>query len=219
MGMGTTGYEPKFPPSETDFHHLHHHGGYGAMNGIATNHVDYSYHNGYNYGNYAASPTTPFYHHHPPYASPHQMHHSANTPSPQASSYVTNVLSNNNNSTSNVPNRNNSTTSSAVPNIVPNGLNISENSTPNVDNSIGYYNNYYSNTNGHHLPQDVPIQCPSTEPPANTALGLQELGMNFILLRVASQRRHMCTFHSSIHLILFVHIYISLLLLFFFVYC
>jgi homeobox protein HoxA/B/C/D4 len=171
--MGT-GYEPKFPPSETDFHHLHHHAGYGAMNGIAatTNHMDYNYHNGYNYNYGTPSPSTPFYHHHhPPYGSP-QMHHPASAPSPnitpQSSSYVTNIS--NNNSTS-VGNRN----SSVAPNgsLVNGGLSGSENS-PNVD-TIGYYNSYYSNTNGH-LPPDMPIQCPTTEPPANTALGLQELG-------------------------------------------
>lgn len=170
-----TGYEPKFPPSETDFHHLHHHAGYGAMNGItaSTNHMDYNYHNGYNYNYATPSPSTPFYHHHhPPYGSP-QMHHPANAPSPnitpQSNSYVTNVLSNNN-STS-VGNRNNS----VAPNgsLANGGLNISENTT-SVDN-IGYYNSYYSNTNGH-LPPDMPLQCPATEPPANTALGLQELG-------------------------------------------
>lgn len=174
QGTMGTGYEPKFPPSETDFHHLHHHAGYGAMNGIAatTNHMDYNYHNGYNYNYGTPSPSTPFYHHHhPPYGSP-QMHHPASAPSPnitpQSSSYVTNVISNNN-STS-VGNRN----SSVAPNgSLVNGLSGSENSQ-NVD-TIGYYNSYYSNTNGH-LPPDMPIQCPTTEPPANTALGLQELG-------------------------------------------
>lgn len=175
QGAMGTGYEPKFPPSESDFH-LHHHPGYGAMNGITatTNHMDYNYHNGYNYNYGTPSPSTPFYHHHhPPYGSP-QMHHPANAPSPNiapqpTNSYVTNVLSNNN-STS-VGNRNNS----GPPNggLTNSGLSISENST-NVDN-IGYYNSYYSNTSGH-LPPDMPLQCPTSEPPANTALGLQELG-------------------------------------------
>lgn len=178
QGTMGTGYEPKFPPSETDFHHLHHHAGYGAMNGLTatTNHMDYNYHNGYNYNYGTPSPSTPFYHHHhhPPYGSP-QMHHPANAPSPniapQSNSYVTNVLSNNN-STS-VGNRN----SSVAPNggLANGGLSVSENST-NVEN-IGYYNSYYASTNGH-LPSDLPIQCPTTEPPANTALGLQELGNN-----------------------------------------
>jgi homeobox protein HoxA/B/C/D4 len=176
QGTMGAGYEPKFPPSESDFHHLHHHAGYGAMNGIAatTNHMDYNYHNGYNYNYGAPSPSTPFYHHHhPPYGSP-QMHHPANAPSPniapQTNSYVTNVLSNNNSAS--VGNRNSST----VPNsgLVNSGAhNVSE-SAANVD-SLGYYNSYYANTNGH-LSSDLPIQCPSSEPPANTALGLQELG-------------------------------------------
>lgn len=169
QGAMGAGYEPKFPPSEADFHHLHH--SYGAMNG--TNHMDYNYpHNGYNYNYVTPSPSsTPFYHHHhPPY-----VHHPANAPSPnitqQSNSYVTNVLSNNN-STS-VGNRNSS--------VAPNGSLASESST-NVDN-IGYYN-YYSNTNGH-LP-DMPLHDSTTEPPANTALGLQELGnlgMKLIILR------------------------------------
>jgi homeobox protein HoxA/B/C/D4 len=210
QGSMGTGYEPKFPPSETDFHHLHHHHtGYGAMNGLAANHVDYSYHNhnGYNYGNYTTpTPTThSFYHHHPPYGSP-QMHHpsaisaatqsnvvapanaahpSTNAPSPNTnSSYVTNVLnSSNNNNNNNGGNRSsvnvqsntvNSTNNVPVQSVV-NGLNVSENS-PNVDNNIGYYNSYYATANGHHNPQDLPLHCASTEPPANTALGLQELG-------------------------------------------
>jgi homeobox protein HoxA/B/C/D4 len=194
--MGTGGYEPKFPPSETDFHHLHHHhGGYSGMNGITTNHMDYSYHNhnGYNYGNYTPTPTTPFYHHHPPYGSP-QMHHHTNAPSPNITpqsntSYVANVLSNNN--TSAVGNRNSSTTiSTATTNTaavaVVNGLNVSENSS-NVDNSLGYYNSYYGTTNGHHDPQDLPLQCPSSEPPANTALGLHELGNEKYLLCVVKK--------------------------------
>lgn len=184
QGSMGTGYEPKFPPSE-DYHHLHHQ--YGSMNGLTTsaNHMDYSsYHNGYNYSGYGApSPSGPFYHHpHPPYGSP-QMHHPTNASSPnnitqQSNSYVTNAISNNN-STS-VGNRNNSNGSSGGGGggsggggaSIVNGLNLSEN-TPNVD-SIGYYNNYYANTNGHH--HDLPLQCPTTEPPANTALGLQELG-------------------------------------------
>lgn len=180
--MGAGGYEPKFPPSETDFHHLHHHAGYGAMNGItaSTNHMDYNYHNGYNYNYATPSPSTPFYHHHhPPYGSP-QMHHPANAPSPNitpSNSYVTNVLSNNNNSS--VGNRN----SSVAPNgsLVNGGLNVSENAA-SVDN-IGYYNGYYPSTNGH-LPPDMPLQCPTTEPPANTALGLQELGNKNIHLKL-----------------------------------
>lgn len=205
QGSMGSGYEPKFPPSETDFHHLHHHhSGYGAMNGLAANHVDYTYHNhnGYNYGNYTPTPTTPFYHHpHPPYGSP-QMHHPANASSPNHlttqqtnSSYVTNLISsNNNNNSSNNDHigigsvsggtRNNivvpsttGITSIPVQSLV-NGLNVSE-SSPNVDNSIGYYNNYYATTNGHHNPQDLPLQCPTNEPPANTALGLQELGNFF----------------------------------------
>lgn len=193
--MGTTGYEPKFPPSETDFHHFHHHhSGYGAMNGIANNHVDYSYHNGYNYGNYTPTPTTPFYpapHHHPmPYGSPQTMHHPTNTPSPNIStapqSNSSYVLSNN--SSNGIGSRNSSTT---IPNAssvattavtaVVNGINISENSS-NVDSSLGYYNNYYASTNGHHDPHDLPLQCPSSEPPANTALGLQELGNFFTFM-------------------------------------
>ncbi|KAL7017984.1 hypothetical protein ACKWTF_010591 [Chironomus riparius] len=197
--MGGTGaaYEPKFPPSEPDFHHLHHHhSGYGAMNGLAANHVDYSYHNGYNYGNYTPTPTThSFYHHHhhPPYGSP-QMH-PANAASPNlvpqtTNSYVTNVINNNSNSSNNnggIGNRSSNivqapavsnTGTNAIPvQSVVNGLNVSENS-PNVDSNMGYYNNYYTNTNGHHNPQDLPLQCPSSaEPPTNTALGLQELGM------------------------------------------
>ena len=175
QGTMGAGYEPKFPPSESDFHHLHHHAGYGAMNGITatTNHMDYNYHNGYNYNYGTPSPSTPFYHHHhPPYGSP-QMHHPASAPSPnitpQTNSYVTNALTNNNSSS--VGNRN----SSVPPNggLVNGGLNASENTT-NVDN-IGYYNGYYPGSSGH-LPPDMPIQCPATEPPANTALGLQELG-------------------------------------------
>lgn len=192
--MGTTGYEPKFPPSETDFHHFHHHhSGYGGMNGLSNNHVDYSYHNGYNYGhaNYTPTPTTPFYPphhhpphpHHPPYGSP-QMHHSTNnTPSPNIStapqSNSSYVLSNNN--SSGIGNRNSttipnaSTTAATTVTAVVNGLNVSETSS-NVDNSLGFFNNYYASTNGHHDPQDLPLQCPTIEPPANTALGLQELG-------------------------------------------
>lgn len=187
--MGT-GYEPKFPPSETDFHHLHHHhGGYGGMNGITTNHMDYSYHNhnGYNYANYTPTPTTPFYHHHPPYGSP-QMHPHTNAPSPNItpqsnSSYVANAISNNNSNV--VGNRNSSTTiptaTSTSSVAAVNGLNVSENSS-NVDNSLGYYNSYYGTTNGHHDPQDLPLQCPSTEPPANTALGLHELGIKIFFI-------------------------------------
>lgn len=170
-----TGYEPKFPPSETEFHHLHHHhhSGYGPMSGItATSNqiMDYNYHNGYNYGSYGApSPSTPFYHHHPPYGSP-QMHQPANASSPnpssQSSSYVTNIIPNDNSAGSRTLN---------VESRIVNGLNISETST-NVDN-IGYYNYYQptATTNEHH-PQDLPIQCPISEPPANTVLGLQELG-------------------------------------------
>lgn len=170
QGTMGAGYEPKFPPSETDFHHLHHHPGYGAMNGITatTNHMDYNFHNGYNYNYATPSPSTPFYHHHPPYGSP-QMHHPANAPSPnitsQANSYVTNVLSDNN-STS-VGNRNSSVASNGG--LVNGGHNPSESA-----NSLAYYNGYYPASNGH-LPPDMPI-CPTTEPPANTALGLQELG-------------------------------------------
>lgn len=199
------GYEPKFPPSESDFHHLHHHhSGYGAMNGITatTNHMDYNYHNGYNYNYATPSPSTPFYHHHhhPPYGSP-QMHHPTNTPSPNISqtpqtqtqnSYATNVVhvTNNNNNAANIGNRNNSSittpgnnSNTGVGGLV-NALNVaSENTTSNVDN-MGYYNSYYSNTNGH-LTHDLPLQCPSTEPPANTALGLQELGKLSVLCIVS----------------------------------
>uniref|UniRef100_A0A1I8NGV0 Uncharacterized protein n=1 Tax=Musca domestica TaxID=7370 RepID=A0A1I8NGV0_MUSDO len=54
--------------------------------------------------------------------------------------------------------------------------------------SSGYYNSYYG-TNGsvgsthsqghspHSQMMDMPLQCSSTEPPSNTALGLQELGL------------------------------------------
>jgi homeobox protein HoxA/B/C/D4 len=183
------GYEPKFPPSESDFHHLHHHhSGYGAMNGITatTNHMDYNYHNGYNYNYATPSPSTPFYHHHhhPPYnvGSP-QMHHPTNTPSPNISqtpqttnSYATNVHVTNNNNTANIGNRNNSITpGSNTGGGLVNALNVASENTPNVVDNMGYYNSYYSNTNGH-LSHDLPLQCPSTEPPANTALGLQELG-------------------------------------------
>uniref|UniRef100_A0A1I8NX55 Homeobox domain-containing protein n=1 Tax=Stomoxys calcitrans TaxID=35570 RepID=A0A1I8NX55_STOCA len=54
--------------------------------------------------------------------------------------------------------------------------------------SSGYYNSYYG-TNGsvgsthsqghspHSQMMDMPLQCSSTEPPTNTALGLQELGL------------------------------------------
>lgn len=193
------GYEPKFPPSETDFHHLHHHHtGYGAMNGITatTNHMDYNYHNGYNYNYATPSPSTPFYHHHhhhphPPYGSPQTMHHPTNTPSPNipiqqqstTSSYATNILTNNNNNSTQIGNRNNSippqnSNSGTSGGGLVNNLNIaSDNTTTSVD-SMGYYNNYYSTANGH-LPQDLPLQCHSVEPPANTALGLQELGNNF----------------------------------------
>lgn len=204
--MGTShGYDPKFPPSETDFHHLHHHhSGYGAMNGIApsTNHMDYNYHNGYNYNYATPSPSTPFYHPHhhhphPPYGSPQTMHtHPTNTPSPNipnqqqstTSSYATNVLTSNNSSNNNstqIGNRN----SSIVPqNAANNGVNgssgggglvnslniASDNTTTSgIVDSMGYYNSYYSPTN---LPHDLPLQCHSAEPPANTALGLQELG-------------------------------------------
>ncbi|KAG5674039.1 hypothetical protein PVAND_004029 [Polypedilum vanderplanki] len=188
------GYEPKFPPNETDFHHLHHHGGYAGMNGLSANHVDYSYHNGYNYQNYTpTSATHSFYHHHPPYGSPQmQPHHSSTNASSPNSSLVpsTNNSYNSNNSNNNSGNSNNNdgivsrnnnnnlvtaTTATTLPvQSIVNGLNISENS-PNVDNSIGYYSNYYSN--GHQSAQDIPIQCPNNDPPANTALGLQELGM------------------------------------------
>lgn len=195
MGGAGAGYEPKFPPTEPDFHHLHHQ--YGAMNGLTANHVDYSYHNGYNYGNYTPAPTThSFYHHHPhpPYGSP-QMHHPTNPSSPnlvvsQTNSYAPNVINSNSNSSNNssgIGSRNNSlvqapAVSNSGTNAIPvqsvvNGLNVSENS-PNVDSNMGYYSNYYGNTNGHHNPHDLPLQCPnSTEPPTNTALGLQELGM------------------------------------------
>jgi homeobox protein HoxA/B/C/D4 len=190
------GYEPKFPPSETDFHHLHHHhSGYGAMNGIAatTNHMDYNYHNGYNYNYATPSPSTPFYHPHhhhphPPYGSPQTMHHPTNTPSPNipnqqqstTSSYATNVLTNNsNNSSTQIGSRNNSiapqnaSSSNGSSAGLVNSLNIaSDNTTTSVD-GMGYYNNYYATTN---LPHDLPLQCHSAEPPANTALGLQELG-------------------------------------------
>lgn len=193
QGSMGAAYEPKFPPSETDFHHLHHHHhtGYGAMNGITANHMDYSYHNhnGYNYGNYTPTPshTHSFYHHpHPPYGGTPQMHPTTNSTAPSPHQTTTNSsssstqspYSNNNSIVSN--NRNNSVAAVPVQSaVVNNGLNISENS-PNVDTTnIGYYNNYYAtNTNGHHPhnPQDLPLQCPSSEPPANTALGLQELG-------------------------------------------
>lgn len=194
--MGTShGYEPKFPPSESDFHHLHHHHtGYGAMNGIAatTNHMDYNYHNGYNYNYATPSPSTPFYHPHhhhphPPYGSPQTMHHPTNTPSPNipnqqqqstTSSYATNVLTNNSNNNSTQINRNsaitpqNASNNSGTAGLV-NSLSIaSDNTTTSVD-SMGYYNNYYATTN---LPHDLPLQCHSAEPPANTVLGLQELG-------------------------------------------
>ncbi|XP_017487538.1 PREDICTED: homeotic protein deformed, partial [Rhagoletis zephyria] len=63
----------------------------------------------------------------------------------------------------------------------PNGISASFTSN-------GYYGGYYG-TNGsvgsahsqghspHPQMMDMPIQCPSTEPPSNTALGLQELGL------------------------------------------
>ena len=201
--MGTGAYEPKFPPSETDFHHLHH-SGYG-MNGITANHMDYSYHNhnGYNYGNYTPTPTTPFYHHHPPYGSPQMHHHNAPSPNitPQSnSSYVANVLSNNN--SNGVGNRNSSTTiptATSTSSAVVNGLNVSENSS-NVDSSVGYYNSFYGTTNGHD-PQDLPLQCPSSEPPANTALGLHELGKKLwdcvkILMRMKNEVRNFATAKS-----------------------
>ncbi|XP_036217388.2 homeotic protein deformed [Bactrocera oleae] len=63
----------------------------------------------------------------------------------------------------------------------PNGISASLTSN-------GYYNGYYG-TNGsvgsahsqghspHSQMMDIPLQCTSTEPPSNTALGLQELGL------------------------------------------
>jgi hypothetical protein len=199
QGSMGTGYEPKFPPTETDFHHLHHHhGGYG-MNGLSANHVDYSYHNGYSYQNYTPTPSThSFYHHHPPYESPQmQPHHPANASSPNSlapstnNSYSGSSNSNNNNSSANSSNndaRSNiaatTTSGTTLPvQSVVNGLNVSENA-PNVDNNIGYYSGYYSS--GHQSAQDIPLQCPgASEPPANTALGLQELGMDGVFALAA----------------------------------
>lgn len=181
QGAMGTGYEPKFPPpSESDFH-LHHHS-YG-MNGItASNHMDYNGYYNYNYGTPPPNSSFAQFHpahsinhqHHPPYGSP-QMHHPANAPSPnftpQPNLNLNSNLSNNNTVVS-VGNRNNS--------VAPNLVNGISESSASVEN-IGYYNGYYTNTNGHLPPDSMPI-CPSAEPPANTALGLQELG-NFIEIK------------------------------------
>lgn len=66
----------------------------------------------------------------------------------------------------------------------------SPNGSGNPITTNGYYSGYYG-TNGsvgsthsqghspHSQMMDMPLQCSSTDPPTNTALGLQELGMIF----------------------------------------
>ncbi|XP_052865941.1 homeotic protein deformed [Anopheles cruzii] len=187
--------EPKFPPSE-DYGGFHN--GYGTVSGITQPvNPDYLHHSqpdslhhasatgvlnvasgnsvGSNgllgssggggvgttgYSGYSTSLAGHYYHH------PHHHHHHHHAHHPH-NGYVSPVQM------QPAP-----AATIAPPTVLPT---TAANSIPNHDYSSnvtsGYYGGYYGEPGqGHQSMMDTPLQCPSTEV-ANTALGLQELGM------------------------------------------
>lgn len=160
--------------SATNHHNPHSH----------TNSALSGHHQTSSYTNYAS--TTPTHHHHHAH---HQNlgyynHHAAAAAAAAAVHHTPDYLS-----AGPALHNDPSVTSLGTTNTYAPAL-TSPNGGGNPITTNGYYGGYYG-TNGsvgsthsqghspHSQMMDMPLQCSSTEPPTNTALGLQELGMDF----------------------------------------
>lgn len=163
-------------PASTHNHHSHlSHSHHHTNSALSSHHQPPSYPN---YGS-----TTPTHHHHGHHQNlGYYGHHAAAAAASAVAHHATDYIS------ASAPihtDLNTAANGYTVAITSPNGGLIDSN--PLTTN--GYYSNYYG-TNGSvgsthsqgHSPHsshlmDMPLQCSSTEPPANTALGLQELGI------------------------------------------
>ncbi|XP_065355220.1 homeotic protein deformed [Calliphora vicina] len=160
--------------SATSHHHPHSH--------AHTNSALSGHHQTSSYTNYAS--TTPTHHHHHAH---HQNlgyynHHAAAAAAAAAVHHTPDYLS-----AGPALHNDPSVTSLGTTNTYAPAL-TSPNGSGNPIATNGYYGGYYG-TNGsvgsthsqghspHSQMMDMPLQCSSTEPPTNTALGLQELGL------------------------------------------